>query len=46
MDWLDAFVSQTGHYIHTNPWLALVAVFLGGLLIIFVGMYFAYRGVS
>ena len=32
MDWLDTFVSQTGHYIHTNPWLALVAVFLGGLL--------------
>ena len=29
---LDGFVSNAGKYIHTNPWLALVAVFLGGLL--------------
>jgi cytochrome c biogenesis protein CcdA len=29
---LDRFVSNAGNYIHTNPWLALVAVFLGGLL--------------
>jgi cytochrome c-type biogenesis protein len=29
---LDGFVSNAGNYIHTNPWLALVAVFVGGLL--------------
>jgi cytochrome c-type biogenesis protein len=26
------FVENAGEYIHTNPWLALVAVFLGGIL--------------
>jgi cytochrome c-type biogenesis protein len=29
---LDDFVNQAGDYIQTNPWLAIVAVFLGGLL--------------
>lgn len=29
---LDTFVGQAGDYIHTNPWLALVAVFVGGFL--------------
>jgi cytochrome c-type biogenesis protein len=29
---LDGFVSNAGNYIHTNPWLALVAVFVGGML--------------
>jgi cytochrome c-type biogenesis protein len=29
---LDSFVAQAGDYIHTNPWLALVAVFMGGFL--------------
>ena len=29
---LDAFVGQAGSYIQTNPWLALVAVFVGGFL--------------
>ncbi len=28
----ETFLSDTGQYIHSNPWLALVAVFLGGLL--------------
>lgn len=26
------FVANAGEYIHTNPWLALVAVFVGGIL--------------
>ncbi len=29
---LDEFVANTGHYIATNPWLAIVAVFVGGVL--------------
>ena len=29
---LDSFVASAGDYIHTNPWLALVAVFVGGIL--------------
>ena len=29
---LDALVTNAGQYIHTNPWLALVAVFMGGVL--------------
>lgn len=29
---LDGLVANAGEYIHTNPWLALVAVFLGGAL--------------
>ena len=29
---LDSFVANANHYIHTNPWLALVAVFVGGIL--------------
>jgi len=29
---LDEFVAQAGDHIHTSPWLAVVAVFLGGLL--------------
>jgi cytochrome c biogenesis protein CcdA len=29
---LDAFVANAGEYITTNPWLALVAVFVGGIL--------------
>jgi cytochrome c-type biogenesis protein len=28
----DRFVANAGQYIHTNPWLALVAVFLGGIV--------------
>ena len=28
----DQFVSSAGTYIETNPWLAIVAVFLGGIL--------------
>jgi cytochrome c biogenesis protein CcdA len=29
---LDSFVANAGQYVHTNPWLALVAVFTGGML--------------
>lgn len=29
---LDSFVGNANQYIHTSPWLALVAVFLGGIL--------------
>lgn len=29
---LDNFVANTSQYIHTNPWLALVAVFVGGII--------------
>ena len=29
---LDAFVANVGQYIHTSPWMALVAVFVGGVL--------------
>jgi cytochrome c-type biogenesis protein len=29
---IRAILDNTGQYIHTNPWLALVAVFLGGML--------------
>ena len=29
---LDTFVADANQYIHTNPWLALVAVFVGGIL--------------
>ena len=29
---LDSFVANAGQYIQTNPWLALVAVFVGGIL--------------
>ena len=29
---LDGFVSNAGQYIHSNCWLALAAVFAGGLL--------------
>ena len=29
---LDQFLANVGNYIHTNPWLALVAVFVGGIL--------------
>jgi cytochrome c biogenesis protein CcdA len=29
---LDSFVAAAGQYIHTNPWLALGAVFVGGIL--------------
>ena len=29
---LDGFVENTGNYIQTNPWLALLAVFVGGVL--------------
>ncbi len=29
---LDVIVTNAGQYIHTNPWLALVAVFVGGVL--------------
>ena len=28
----DALVTQAGQHIHTNPWLAIVAVFVGGVL--------------
>ncbi len=29
---LDRFVANAGQYLQTNPWLALVAVFLGGII--------------
>jgi cytochrome c-type biogenesis protein len=29
---LQSFVANANQYIHTNPWLALVAVFVGGIL--------------
>jgi cytochrome c biogenesis protein CcdA len=29
---LEEFVQRTGEYVHTNPWLAVVAVFIGGVL--------------
>jgi cytochrome c-type biogenesis protein len=29
---LSDFVDSAGQYIHTNPWLAVLAIFLGGLL--------------
>ena len=29
---LDSIVANANQYIHTNPWLALVAVFVGGIL--------------
>jgi cytochrome c-type biogenesis protein len=29
---LDSFVNNADQYLHTNPWLALVAVFIGGML--------------
>jgi cytochrome c-type biogenesis protein len=29
---VEGFVSGTGQYLHVNPWLAVVAVFLGGVL--------------
>jgi cytochrome c biogenesis protein CcdA len=29
---LSTFVANAGNYIHTNPWLALAAVFIGGIL--------------
>ena len=29
---LDELLANAGNYIHTNPWLALVAVFVGGIL--------------
>jgi cytochrome c biogenesis protein CcdA len=29
---LEEFVQNAGEYVHTNPWLALVAVFIGGVL--------------
>ncbi|HUU03681.1 MAG TPA: cytochrome c biogenesis protein CcdA [Myxococcota bacterium] len=29
---LEQFVNQAGDYIHTNPWLAIVAVFVGGVI--------------
>jgi cytochrome c-type biogenesis protein len=29
---LDSFVANVGQYIHTNPWLAIAAVFVGGIL--------------
>ena len=29
---LDSFMANTGQHINTNPWLALVAVFVGGIL--------------
>jgi cytochrome c biogenesis protein CcdA len=29
---LESFVANTNQYIHSNPWLALVAVFVGGIL--------------
>jgi cytochrome c biogenesis protein CcdA len=29
---LDSFVANVGNYIHTNPWLAIAAVFVGGAL--------------
>lgn len=29
---LEEFVKNAGEYVHTNPWLAIVAVFIGGVL--------------
>ena len=29
---LEEFVQRAGEYVHTNPWLAVVAVFIGGVL--------------
>jgi cytochrome c biogenesis protein CcdA len=29
---LEEFVQNAGNYVHTNPWLAVVAVFIGGVL--------------
>ena len=29
---LDEFVTNAGQYVNTNPWLAIVAVFVGGIL--------------
>jgi len=29
---LEEFAKNAGNYIHTNPWLAVVAVFLGGMI--------------
>jgi cytochrome c-type biogenesis protein len=29
---LEEFANRAGQYIHTNPWLAVVAVFLGGMI--------------
>ena len=29
---LESLVANAGQYIHTNAWLALVAVFLGGII--------------
>ena len=29
---LEEFVQNAGEYVHTNPWLAIVAVFIGGVL--------------
>lgn len=29
---MNTFLQNTGQYIHSNPWLALVAVFVGGIL--------------
>ncbi len=29
---LESFVQSAGEYIHTNPWLAMIAVFVGGIL--------------
>jgi cytochrome c-type biogenesis protein len=29
---LDTFADHAGHYVQTNPWLAVVAVFIGGML--------------
>ena len=29
---LEEFARNAGNYIHTNPWLAVVAVFLGGMI--------------
>ena len=29
---LESFIQGAGDYIHTNPWLAMVAVFVGGIL--------------
>ncbi len=29
---MNTFLENTGQYIHSNPWLALVAVFVGGVL--------------
>ncbi len=29
---MEEFVNNAGSYIHTNPWLAVLAVFIGGVL--------------